>query len=187
MSGYALYIMTEAPTPMIVTPGGHTRGNTQFPSKVQDLVLKFKKGIGTNPGEEFKKIQVHLVYACKHDGFHKARFCANGNLTEILINSIYSGVVSLKNLRTVIFLTELNGLETWATHIGNAYLETETSGKVFIIAGPKSGELAGHTLVIFKLLYGLQSSGLRWSDKFSFCLQDMRFFASLADPRIWMR
>jgi hypothetical protein len=24
------------------------------------------KGIGTTPGEEFKKIRVHLVYACKH-------------------------------------------------------------------------------------------------------------------------
>jgi hypothetical protein len=26
----------------------------------------YDKGIGTTPGEEFKKIRVHLVYACKH-------------------------------------------------------------------------------------------------------------------------
>jgi hypothetical protein len=144
------------------------------------------KGIGTTPGEKFKKIRVHLVYACKHDGRHKARLCANGNLTDIPVNSIYSGVVSLKSLRTVIFLAELNGLETWATGIGNAYLEAETSEKVFIIAGPKFGELEGHTLVIFKALYGLRSSGLRWSEKFSLCLPNMGFFASLADPCIWM-
>jgi hypothetical protein len=118
------------------------------------------KGKGTTPGEEFKKIRVHLVYACKHDGRYKARLCANGNLTEILVNSVYSGVVSLKSLHTVIFLAELNGLKTWATDIGNAYLEAETSEKVFIIAGPESGELEGHTLVIFKALYGLRSSGL---------------------------
>jgi hypothetical protein len=49
------------------------------------------KGIGTTPGENFKKIRVHLVYACKHDGRHKARLCANGNLTEMAINSVYSG------------------------------------------------------------------------------------------------
>ena len=103
------------------------------------------------------------MYACKHDGRHKARLCANGNLTEIPINSVYSGVVSLKSLRTVIFLAELNGLETWATDIGNAYFEAETSEKVFIIAGPEFGELEGHTLVIFKALYGLRSSGLRYS------------------------
>jgi hypothetical protein len=126
------------------------------------------KGIGTTPpGEKFKKIRVHLVYACKHDGRHKARLCANGNLTEIPVNSVYSGVVSLKSLRTVTFLAELNGLETWATNIGNAYLKAETSEKVFIIAGPEFGELEGHTLVIFKALYGLRSSGLRWSKKFS--------------------
>jgi hypothetical protein len=46
------------------------------------------KGIGTTTGEEFKKIRVHVVYACKHDGCHKARLCANGNLTEIPINSV---------------------------------------------------------------------------------------------------
>jgi hypothetical protein len=145
------------------------------------------KGIGTTPGEGFKKIQVHLVYAVKHDGRHKARLCANGNLTEVPIDSVYSGVVSLKSLRTVIFLAELNGLETWATDIGNAYLEAETSEKVFVIAGPEFGELEGHTLVIFKALYGLRSSGLRWSEKFSLCLRDMGFFPSLADPCIWMR
>jgi hypothetical protein len=115
------------------------------------------------------------------------RVCANGNLTEIPVNSVYSGVVSLKSLCTVIFLAELNGLKTWATDIGNAYLEAETSKKVFIIAGPGFGELEGHTLVIFKALYGLRSSGLRWSEKFSLCLQDMGFFPSLADPCIWMR
>jgi hypothetical protein len=92
----------------------------------------------------------------------------------------------LKSLRTVIFLAELNGLETWATGIGNAYLEAETFEKVFIIAGPKFGELEGHTLVIFKALYGLRSSGLRWSERCLLCLRDMGFFASLADPRIWM-
>jgi hypothetical protein len=59
-------------------------------------------------------------------------------------------------LRTVIFLAELNGLETaWATDIGNAYLEAKTSEKACIIPGPEFGELEGHTLIIFKALYGL--------------------------------
>jgi hypothetical protein len=58
--------------------------------------------------------------------------------------------------------------------------------KVFIIAGPGFGEHEGHTLAIFKALYALRSSGLRWSEKFLLCLRDMGFFASLADPCIWM-
>ena len=87
----------------------------------------------------------------------------------------------------MIFLAELNGLETWATDIGNAYLEAETLEKVFVIAGPEFGELEGHTLVIFEALYGLRSSGLRWSGEFSLRLKDMGSFSSLADPCIWMR
>jgi hypothetical protein len=39
----------KASTPITVTPGGHTRGNTPFPPKVRDLVLEFKKGIKREP------------------------------------------------------------------------------------------------------------------------------------------
>jgi hypothetical protein len=93
------------------------------------------------------------VYACKHDGRHKARLIANGNLTEIPTDSVYSGVVSLKSLRTVIFLAELNGLESWATDIGNAYLEAETSERVFLVAGPEFGALRTHSCSIQSALW----------------------------------
>ena len=55
---------------------------------------------------------------------------ADGHLTDIPVDSVYSGVVSLRGLRIMLFLAELNQLETWATDIGNAYLETETLEKV---------------------------------------------------------
>ena len=59
-----------------------------------------------------------------------------------------------------IFLTELNGMEAYATDIGNAYLEAKTEEKVCIRAGPEFGALEGHLLIIYKALYGLRSSGL---------------------------
>jgi len=37
---------------------------------------------------------------------------ADGHLTKVLLDSIYSGVVSLRGLHTLVFLAELNGLET---------------------------------------------------------------------------
>ena len=83
-------------------------------------------------------------------------------MTAAPTESVYSGVVSLKGLRLIMFLAELNELHLWATDVGNAYLEAKTQEKVFIIAGPEFGELAGHTLVVFKALYGLRTSGLRW-------------------------
>jgi len=89
--------------------------------------------------EGFSRITVHLVFAVKHDGRHKSRMCANGNLTPVPLNSVYSGVVSLRGLRLCIFLAELNGMEAYATDIGNAYLEAKTQEKVCIIAGPEFG------------------------------------------------
>jgi hypothetical protein len=37
-------------------------------------------------------------------------------------DSVYSGVVSLRGFRTVLFLAEMNSLPVWATDIENAYL-----------------------------------------------------------------
>jgi hypothetical protein len=110
--------------------------------------------------EDFKKTRVHLVYAVKHDRRHKACCVADGHLTDIPLDSVYLGVVSLCGIRTLIFLAELNKVDTWATDIGNAYLEAVTSEKLFIIAGPEFGEQQGRTLIIYKALYGLQTSGL---------------------------
>jgi hypothetical protein len=139
------------------------------------------------PPEGYKKIRVHLVFDVKHDGRHKSRLVADGHLTEVPAESVYSGVVSLRGLRMMIFLAELNQMETWATDIGNAYLEAETKEKVYIIAGPEFGERKDHVLIIHKALYGLRTSGLRWHEKFSVCLRKMGFEPCKAEPDIWMR
>ena len=86
---------------------------------------------------------------------------ADGHLTDVPLDSVYSGVVSLRGLRMVLFLSELNNLDTYATDIGNAYLEADTKEKVCIIAGTEFGPMAGHLLIIKKDLYGLRTSGLR--------------------------
>jgi hypothetical protein len=82
------------------------------------------------------------------------------------MESLYSGVVSLQGVHMVTFLSELNGMELWATDIGNAYLEAYTAEKLYIVAGPEFGELKGHMLIISKALYGLRTSGLRWQEQF---------------------
>jgi hypothetical protein len=79
-----------------------------------------------SPPTGYKKIRTHLIYDCKHDGRHKAWMVAEGHLTDILLESVYSSVVSLRGLRIVTFLAKLNGLDLWATDIGNAYLEAFT-------------------------------------------------------------
>jgi hypothetical protein len=139
------------------------------------------------PPDGYKKICVHLVFDVKHDGRHKARLVAGGHLTDPPLESVYSGVVSLCGFRLVLFIAELNGLNMWATDIGNAYLEANTSEKVYIEAGPEFGDREGHILIIRKALYGLRTSGARWHDKFADCLHEMGFFPCKAEPDIWMQ
>jgi hypothetical protein len=64
---------------------------------------------------------------------------ADGHLTDIPLESVYSGLVSLHGLWTVTFVAELNGLDLWATDISNAYLEAFTMEWNYIIAGPEFG------------------------------------------------
>ena len=124
--------------------------------KEYDTFQDLGKGVPSPDG--YRKIRVHFVFAIKHDGRHKARLVADGHLTETPLESVYAGVVSLRSLRIVVFLSELYGLELWGADVGNAYLEAKTREKVYIIGGIGFGELEGHLLIIFKALYGVKSS-----------------------------
>ena len=135
----------------------------------------------------FQKIRVHFVYAVKHDGRFKARLVADGHLTKEPVESIYSGVVSLRSLRMVVFLSQLNNLEIWGADAGNAYLEAYTDEKLCIMAGPEFKELQGHLLIMVKALYGTRSGGARWHDRLFDILQELKFKPSKADPDVWMR
>ena len=87
----------------------------------------------------------------------------------------------------MISLTELNQLDTWAADMCHVYLEAKISVKVYITAGQEFGEKQGNTLIIYKVLYGLRSSGARWHEKISDDLRDMGFSPYKAEPDIWMR
>ena len=133
------------------------------------------------------KVIIGLVFAVKFDGRHKARLVADSHLTPEPIENIYSGVVSLRNPRLVIFLGKLDNLELWGADIGNAYLEAFTDEKLYIVAGPEFQELEGYILIFLNALYGLKSSGKRWAEVIHGILRDMKFLPSKADPCIWLR
>jgi hypothetical protein len=74
----------------------------------------------------------------------------DGHLTDIPLDSVYSGVVSLRGFHMVLFVAELDHLNIWATDIGNAYLKADTSDKAYVIAGPEFKDCEGHTHIISK-------------------------------------
>jgi Reverse transcriptase (RNA-dependent DNA polymerase) len=117
----------------------------------------------------------------------KTRLVAGGHLTDPNTESIYSGVVTLRGIRVVVFLADLNKLELRGADVGNAYLEATTKEMVYIVAGPELGTLQGNTLIIFKALYGLQSSVLCWYQQFADVLRAIGFYPTKAESEIWMR
>ena len=137
--------------------------------------------------EGWKQIKVHFVFDVKHDGRFRGRLVADGYLTNVPVESVYSGVVSLRGIRLLTFLSELNKIPMWATDISSAYLEAYTKEKIFIKAGPEFGEIAGDFLIIRRALYGLRTSGARWHEKFATCLAAEGFSPCKAEPDIWMR
>ena len=173
---------------------GRQNGNNKW-QKAEKLELdqidnyEVLEDLGINPKipEGFKKIRVHFVYNVKHDGRYKARLIAGGHLTEVPFYSVTSSVVSLRGLRIAIFIAELNGLQVWATDVGNAYLEAPTQEKVYIIGGTEFRDRVGHTMLIRKALYGLRSSGLRWWDRCFEILVSLGFQANLAEDDIWIK
>ena len=140
---------------------------------------QFHDGKAVTP-DGFQKIRVHFVYAVKHAGKFKARPVADGHLTK-------EPVVSLRSLRMVVFLSQLNDLEIWGADVGNAYLEAYTDPNLCIIVGPEFKELQVHLLIMIKTLHGTHSGGARWHDRLSDILQELKFKPSKADPDVWMR
>lgn len=156
-------------------------------AQLQEYQTFHNVGRGKQIPVGFKKIRCRMIYACKHDLRHKARFVAGGHLTDTPKDVCYSGVVTLKTMRLALVAGEVNGLKVGVGDIGNAYLEAYTNEKVCFIAGGEFGELEGCLLIIVKALYGLKSSGARFHDKLADTLRDMGFKQCLADADLWMR
>ena len=59
------------------------------------------KGKDVIPPVGYTKISAHFVYDVKYDGRHKDRYVADGRTTDIHLESVYSGVVTLRGLKTL--------------------------------------------------------------------------------------
>ena len=71
----------------------------------------YEKDKITNAPMGYQKIRVHFVFDVKHCGKSKERLVADGHLTKEPNENVYSGVVSLRNLRLAMSLAELNNLQ----------------------------------------------------------------------------
>ena len=81
--------------------------------KKLDKAIQDKHKKVMNSPKCYHRIKVHLVFAVKFDGRHKARLVSDGHLLPVPAENIYSGAVSLRILRLVIFPGKLSNLDRW--------------------------------------------------------------------------
>ena len=102
------------------------------------ILDKHKKAMNSPKG--YHRIKVHLVFAVKFDGRHKARLVADGHLTPEPIENIYSGVVSLRNLRLVTEFGSVQGKEEIPSNM------PELRGLGFIMCAKVDADHASDTM-----------------------------------------
>jgi Reverse transcriptase (RNA-dependent DNA polymerase) len=72
--------------------------------------------------------------------------------------------------------------------VGNAYLNANTTEKLYCYAGKEFGtDEEGKLMIITRALYGLKSSRAAYRAHFAQTLMDLGFKACKADPDVWMR
>ena len=140
-------------------------------------------------GKEFKEISGHLIFDIKlGEGFRrKARWVANGHLTEFPNTVTYSTVVARDSVRIMLLVAALNGLDVQSGDIQNAYLTAPNKEKHWMRAGPEFGEDEGKYFIVSKALYGLKSAGASFRSFLAKKFDAMGFVSCVADPDVWRR
>ena len=137
----------------------------------------------------YKRVPYHLIFACKVDLRRKTRLVIDGNRSPpVHKEDCYAPVVSVEAIRLGFLLAQMNDLRCVAGDVGNAFLTSFTTEKLFIIAGPEFGpDIEGKRLLIEKSSYGTRSAAACFHESLSNKLRKIHFRPSRADPDLWMR
>ena len=130
----------------------------------------------------------HLVFDVKMDFTRKARWVLDGHKTSTPEGSTYAGVVSRESVRIAFTYAALNDVDVFAADIQNAYLQSPSSQKHYIVCGEEFGlENVGKRALIRRALYGGKSAGRDFRNHLRACMDHLGFKSCPADPDVWMR
>ena len=108
----------------------------------------------------YRFIHFRMIFDVKMEDFrHKACLVAGGEMTETSAIITYSSVVSRESIRLALILAAANALEVKFGDVKNAYITAPITEKFWSILGPEFGADARRKSIIFRALFGLNSSG----------------------------
>ena len=123
------------------------------------------------------------------DFTRKARYVANGSVTDTSVRLCYSSVVSCDSVRIEFLASALNDLNILACDISNADLNAPFREKIWFVAGLECGKsLEGKVMKLVRALYGLKISGASWRKMFKHHIVNcLGFTPSTIDPDMYYR
>eukprot|EP00957_Ditylum_brightwellii_P096485 7348884-Ditylum_brightwellii.AAC.2 len=137
------------------------------------------------PGRDYQKTTLHMVFNAKQDERHKGQLVAGGHLIALLDHDVYSSTVKGISVCLIHILAHSAGLEVLCGDIGNAYDNAYTTEKVYAKAGAElSSELHGKIVILCKALYGLDTSCACFHDHLSDTLRFMDFTPTRFDQNV---
>ena len=136
----------------------------------------------------YQQIRCHIIFDVKMEDFRrKARYVAQGNMTEAPKTLTYASVVSRESVRIALTLAALNDLDVKSADIKNAYLTAPVQEKIWTFLGPEFGEDAGKKAIIVRALYGLKSAGAAFRNHLADCMSTLGYESCKADQDLWYK
>ena len=169
---------------------GNTLWMDALRKEMKDVRVAFKfiedREAKIPPG--YQQIGGHIIWDVKMENFRrKARYVAEGNMTEPPKTATYASVVSRESVRIALTIAALNDLEVKSADIQNAYLTAPCQEKIVIRVGDEFGEDSGKLAVIVRALYGLASSGAAFRNHLADCMRTLGYTSCLADRDVWLK
>jgi len=168
---------------------GNTLWQDAIAAEINAVRVAFKIKHGDEkipPGYQY--IRCHMIFDVKMEDFRrKARYVAQGNMTEAPATLTYASVVSRESVRIALTLAALNDLEVKTADIKNAYLTAPVSELIWTILGPEFGPDSGKKALVVRALYGLKSAGAAFRNHLADCMDFLGYQSCLADPDLWLK
>jgi Reverse transcriptase (RNA-dependent DNA polymerase) len=167
-------------------------GNTLW----EDAIMKEANGVNIafevredgKPPLGFKHVQLMMIFNIKMDFTRKARLLTRGDLTDTPPALTYSSVISRESVWIAFLIAALNDLDVLMFDMGNAYLNADTTEKLYCYAGKEFGpDREGKLMILRHALYGLKSSGAAYRAHLAGTLMEMGYIPCKADPDVWLR
>ena len=170
---------------------GNTFWFDSIRKEVDDVIaldcFEFKEA-GYNPGGDWQRATLHIVFDVKHDLRRKSRLVAGGHLVDLIDTPVYSSTVKSISVQLLHVIAHKAGLQQLCGDIGNAFPNAYTNEKVYVPrAGKEFGELEGRTIIIKRALYGLRSSAERFHTHLADTFRTFGFKQTRFDSDVWIR